>query len=159
MVQSLDKRVAGQISLGEERLQLRPGEDLLHRIQDGVTWEEFSDLVQTLGLPTAPKQHFVYKLQRLVSRNEDKFRPFLRVIIISDFSVIFVPLAEDSVPYSLCLRLELSWLTWAYQKPPYIWNLEFKDDAIFADNFGQINKLSANIFKRSSIVTKTVGKY
>ena len=44
----------------------------------------------------------IYRLQRMISRNEAKFPEFQRIVVISEFSVVFVPIGEkEGVPYRL----------------------------------------------------------
>jgi len=119
--QSIDKRIAGQILQGEEKLEILPDSVFLKDISASSTLnlEDFTSLVKSLELRSKKvcgrdentasdeaikdtTEEVIYRLQRMISRNEAKFPEFQRIVVISEFSAVFVPIGEkEGVPYRL----------------------------------------------------------
>ncbi|XP_023321069.1 probable tRNA (uracil-O(2)-)-methyltransferase [Eurytemora carolleeae] len=109
--QSLDKRVAGQVLLGADTFPyLELGEELILNLEKEKTWQNIQNLLnqkrQNTAGQTEDKCDIVFKLQKLVSRNDLKFQDFHRILVCSEFKAVFIPIAEDSVPYRLTYRNE-----------------------------------------------------
>ena len=107
----MDKRVAGQVLLGADTFPyLELGEELILNLEKEKTWQNIQDLLnqkrQNTAGQTEDKCDVVFKLQKLVSRNDLKFQDFHRILVCSEFKAVFIPIAEDSVPYRLTYRNE-----------------------------------------------------
>ena len=105
----MDKRVAGQVLLGADTFPyLELGEELILNLEKEKTWQNIQNLLnqkrQNTAGQTEDKCDVVFKLQKLVSRNDLKFQDFHRILVCSEFKAVFIPIAEDSVPYRLTYR-------------------------------------------------------
>ena len=105
----MDKRVAGQVLLGADTLPyLELGAELILNLEKEKTWQNIQDLLnqkrQNSTSQTEDKCDVVFKLQKLVSRNDLKFLDFHRILVCSEFITVFIPITEDSVPYRLTYR-------------------------------------------------------